>query len=74
MELTDKVAITLEAGMWNGVLDALHSAPYRQAAPVIAEIMRQVQDVEMKRQMASRDAPVEGQVIPPTANGAAHAP
>jgi hypothetical protein len=72
MEVTDKVSITLEAGMWNGVLDALHSAPYRQAAPVIAEIMRQVQDVEMKRQMAGR----EGEVLPPvpaSANGAAHA-
>jgi hypothetical protein len=77
MELTDKVSITLEAQMWNGVIDALHNAPYRQAAPVIAEIMRQVQEVELKAARAAiparEMAAGEEAAVPAATNGAAHA-
>ena len=75
MDAATRLPITLEAQMWNGVIDALHNAPYRQAAPVIAEIMRQVQEHELKAQQAQQAAPeaLSGEVIGPKANGAAHA-
>ncbi len=76
MEMTAKVTIVLEARQWNDVLDALHSAPFRQAAPIIQEVIKQFQEAEMKSQAAAGGGAVEGQVIPPvpaTANGAAHA-
>ena len=72
MDMNTKLPITLEARQWNETLEALHSAPYRMAAPIISEIIRQFQDAEMKSQLASREA-MEGIVIPPTANGATHA-
>jgi cell division protein YceG involved in septum cleavage len=72
MDMTQKLAIVLEGRQWNDVLDALHNAPFRQAAPIIQEVIKQFQDAEMKATMAQRESG-EGVLIPPTANGAAHA-
>jgi negative regulator of sigma E activity len=41
LQAQDKVSITLEVQYWNAVLEALNSAPYRVAAPIIGELVRQ---------------------------------
>ena len=41
MEATDPVTIVLQAQQWNVIIEVLHSAPYRVAAPLIAEISQQ---------------------------------
>ena len=38
MEATDPVTITLQAQQWNTILEVLHNAPYRVAAPLIQSI------------------------------------
>lgn len=73
MDMTAKLAITLEGRQWNDTLEALHNAPFRVSAPIIQEIIRQFQEAEMKSVTAQREAMGEGVVIPPTANGATHA-
>ena len=41
MEATDPVTITLQAQQWNTILEVLHTAPYRVAAPLIQSISEQ---------------------------------
>ena len=41
MEPTDPVTITLQAQQWNTILEVLHNAPYRVAAPLIQSISEQ---------------------------------
>jgi hypothetical protein len=73
MEMTDRLSIVLEVKQWNEVLETLHNAPFRLAAPIIGEIMRQVQETEMRQTMATRGPEDVPAPIPATANGAAHA-
>lgn len=63
VEATAKMAVTLEAQQWNGVLAALSEAPYRVAAPLIQAIGEQLQQQSQQLQ-----GPGEG----PLLNG--HAP
>ena len=41
MQPTDPVTITLQAQQWNVIIEVLHNAPYRVAAPLIAAISEQ---------------------------------
>jgi hypothetical protein len=41
MDATDPVSITLEARQWNVIIEVLHEAPYRVAAPLINAIATQ---------------------------------
>jgi hypothetical protein len=51
MSPTDKFPVTLEAQGWEAVMRVLSEAPYRIAAPLIAEIQSQCmrQQAEVKR-------------------------
>ena len=44
MEATDPVTITLQAQQWNTILEVLHNAPYRIAAPLIQSISEQARE------------------------------
>jgi hypothetical protein len=46
MEIDDPLSITLSGAQWNTVIEALHDAPYRHAAPIIAAIWNQAQTQE----------------------------
>ena len=41
MNPTDPVTITLQAQQWNVIIEVLHNAPYRVAAPLIQAISEQ---------------------------------
>ena len=44
MQATDSVTITLQAQQWNTILEVLHNAPYRIAAPLIQSISEQARE------------------------------
>jgi hypothetical protein len=68
LDPTAPLAITLQAQQWNMILNVLHDAPYRIAAPLIAAITDQAQ-------AAQQPPPVAEPMPPAKPNGADdHAP
>jgi hypothetical protein len=60
LEPDHKLAVTLTAQEWNNVLGALNEAPHRIAAPLIRQIVAQIE---------GRAVPVEAEHIPATRKG-----
>jgi hypothetical protein len=75
MEATQQLMIALEVRQWNDVVEALNNAPFRLAAPIIQEIVRQHNDAEMRAQSekAQSERSIEPDIIPSRSNGASHA-
>lgn len=74
MEATQQLMIGLEVRQWNDVVEALNNAPFRIAAPIIQEIVRQHNDAEMRAQSEkAQSASIEPDIITPRSNGAVHA-
>ena len=46
MQATDPVTIVLQAQQWNVIIEVLHNAPYRVAAPLIGSISEQARAAE----------------------------
>jgi hypothetical protein len=72
MEATQQLMIGLEVRQWNDVVEALNNAPFRIAAPLIQEIVRQHNEAEMRAQAAKETGPdIEITRPTPRTNGAA---